>query len=687
MDHVRAMHAAPAARCRGHFDDPRLPGVYAAPPPPPAGNWPARRRTHPHRPRGVPMLPRSLATAVTAALAACVLLAGCGEAPAPAGTPAASAGAGAAPPTEVVELVHVLPETLPEGLVFETNNSDPEFADPNAVRGGTLRSYMSSFPLTLRLVGPDSNSGLAGELRALQLGPVDFHPNTRKPIPVLATHWAFGADGRSVYLKLNPAARWSDGEPVTADDYLFTLRFMRSKAIVEPWYNDYYTNIIVDARKYDDHTIGILGNVPKPPDELLNDIAFRPTPEHFHVLNANWVRDYSWKVEPTTGAYRLDVVEKGKYVEFARVDGWWGDDQRYLRHRFNPERVRYDVIRDPEVALRHFLKGELDTFALVRPDLWHDKVKGEAVDKGYIHRIWFYVDVPQPAQGLWLNMDDPLLADRDIRYGLAHATNFQKVIDTLLRGDYDRQRTHYEGVGDYSNLDIVPRAFDLAKADAHFAAAGFGTRGPDGIRVRDGQRLALTINYGQPHLTDRLTVVQQDARQAGVDYQLQLMDAAASFKQVQEKKHQVAYVGWSGGGPISAPAYWEFYHSANAHKAQTNNIVNMDDPEMDALIDEYRASTDRARRVALAKQIEQRVHDAGALIPSWKVAYVREGYWRWMRMPPWHGTRSSSGGMFDPMGEGLFWIDEAEKARTLAARASGQAFEPVLIRDETWKVR
>lgn len=600
---------------------------------------------------------------------------------------AADTTATAAPPTEVVELVHVLPAQLPQDLVFETNAEDPEFADPNAKRGGTLHSFMPSFPLTLRLVGPDSNSGLAGVLRALHLAPVDFHPNTRRPYPVLATHWAFGADGKSVYLKLDPKARWSDGEPVTADDYLFTLRFMRSKSIIEPWYNDYYTNIIVDVRKYDDYTIGILGNAPRPHDELLNEYVLRPTPEHFHVLNANWVRDYSWKIEPHTGPYRIDVVEKGKFVEFKRIDDWWANEHRYLRYRFNPDRVRYEVIRDPEVALRHFLKGELDTFALLRPDLWHDKVKGDVVDQGYIHRIWFYLDEPQSPQGLWLNADDPILADRNVRHGLAHATNFQKVIDTLLRGDYERLRTHYEGVGDYSNLDIQPRAFDLAKADALFKAAGWGSRGPDGIRVKDGQRLSLTITYGQPHITDRLTVIQQDARQAGVDYQLQLMDAAASFKQVQEKKHQIAYIGWSGGGPISAPAYWEFYHSANAHKPQTNNVVNMDDPEMDKLIDEYRTSTDRARRVELAKAIEARVHEAGTLIPSWKVAYVREGYWRWMRLPPWYGTRSSGGGLFDPMGTGIFWIDEAEKTRTLAARNAGERFEPVLIRDTTWQVK
>ena len=70
---------------------------------------------------------------------------------------------------------------------------------------------------------------------------VSRHPNTLKWIPGLATSWAYGKDDKTVYFKLDPAAKWSDGEKVTADDYLFILTYYRSKDIVAPWYNDYYT--------------------------------------------------------------------------------------------------------------------------------------------------------------------------------------------------------------------------------------------------------------------------------------------------------------------------------------------------------------------------------------------------------------------------------------------------------------
>ena len=102
-----------------------------------------------------------------------------------------------------------LPDLLPANLTWETNDTDQVFASPEAKRGGTFRTYMLSFPLTLRRVGPDSNGTFAGVMRSNQLSPVSIHPQTRRPIPSMATQWAFGDDGRTLFYRLNPAARWS----------------------------------------------------------------------------------------------------------------------------------------------------------------------------------------------------------------------------------------------------------------------------------------------------------------------------------------------------------------------------------------------------------------------------------------------------------------------------------------------
>lgn len=119
--------------------------------------------------------------------------------------------------------------SLPADLQWQTNWDEPLFASSEAKFGGTFRTHIASFPQTLRSVGPDSNSGLRSffldETQAL----VDKHPNTLEWIPALANEWAFAGDNRTVYFKLNPSAKWSDGKPVTADDFVFMLKFYRSK--------------------------------------------------------------------------------------------------------------------------------------------------------------------------------------------------------------------------------------------------------------------------------------------------------------------------------------------------------------------------------------------------------------------------------------------------------------------------
>ena len=593
------------------------------------------------------------------------------------------------PPIDVQE-GDGLPDTLADDLVWVTNDQDPVYASPEAKRGGTLRATITSFPLSLRRVGPDSNGSFAGYIRPNQFGPVALHPDTRRAIPALATQWAFGADGRSIFYRLNPKARWSDGVPVTADDFVYAVQFMRSEEIVDPWYNNYYTERIRDVKRYDDHTFGVQGANPMPGAEMHASYGFGPQPRHFHVLTDDWVADFNWKIEPNTGPYKISEVRKGKYIVLERKADWWGNDLKYFKHRFNPDRIHVKVIRDNNVAFQHFLKGELDTFGLVLPQYWHDKAKGEAFDKGYIVRYWFYSELPA-ASGMYLNMADPLLADERVRFGLAHAMNFDRIIETVLRGDYERLPTFQIGFGEYDNLDIKPREFDLDKADGYFDASGFDTRGGDGIRVRDGQRLSLEVTYGWPEHTERLVVLQEEAKKAGVELTLDLKDSSGSFKKMREKKHQIAWTGWAAGG--LAPGYWEHFHSVNANKPQTNNLTNHANPAMDPLIMAYRASASLQERVSLAKRLEQMVHDSGVVIPTFRVPYTRAGAWRWVKLPEWLGTRTAAS-LFNPLpdtggfsGGGLFWIDVEEKSRTRDAKDDGRAFEPVTIINTDYRLK
>lgn len=292
---------------------------------------------------------------------------------------------------------------MPADLEWIEGDPGQLFGSPDAVKGGTYRAYIDSYPLTLRTVGPDSNGSTRPIILGNQWSLTALHPNTEEIVPEIADSWAFDDDGKTVYFKLRPEVTWSDGEPVDADDFVYALEFMRSEFIVAPWYNNYYSEQITDVRKYDDHTIAITAGTKKPAIDLMLGVSISPKPRHFHTLTESWVTDNNWVIEPNTGPYILTQESvrrgKGKYLELKRKEDWWGDQFPQYQNRFNVSKIRYNVIRDPNIAYRTFEKGDLDTFGLVLPELWHQKATGELYDNGYIHRIKAYDDTRQPLTG------------------------------------------------------------------------------------------------------------------------------------------------------------------------------------------------------------------------------------------------------------------------------------------------
>ena len=329
---------------------------------------------------------------------------------------------------------------LPKGIQWTTNNNFKTLASPEAKKGGTYNYFINSFPLTFRNVGPDNNQETRNYLLYNQLSLLAIHPNSEEPVPSLATHWAFDKNGKTMYFKLNKDANWSDGKPVTADDYIYTLEFMRSKYINDPFYNDYYTREIDKIIKYDDYTISV--SAPKKIPDLILRITISPTPKHFYgKLDKNFVKKYNWAIEPNTGPYILKEYSKGKFILFERKKDWWAKDLKYYKNRFNVDRYKLVIIRDENVAFEYLKKGEIDSFYKAPtkfPEFWHDRGKGELFDKGYINKIWFFTDTAQTTWGFWLNMDKEIFKDKNVRYAFAHAINFEKLNQKVLRGDYER---------------------------------------------------------------------------------------------------------------------------------------------------------------------------------------------------------------------------------------------------------
>ena len=573
-------------------------------------------------------------------------------------------------------------EKLPEDIVWLNNDSDPVFASDFAKKGGIMRSAVMTFPLTFRVVGPDSNSSFRGAVLSNQLSLIGIHPNTLNIIPELASFWAFGKDKKTMYFKLNPDAVWSDGRQVTAYDFAYTLEFMRSKHIIAPWYNDYFSKEIDRVIVYDKTTLAVVATKAEP--DLHLKLALTPTPRHFYgKLDKEFVRKYNWEIVPNTGAYQISKFKKGKYIKFKRKKEWWAKDLLYFKNRFNVDTVLFTVIRDFNMLWEYFKKAKIDVFNVTLPKYWHTKAKGSIFENGYVQKIWFFNDTQRSASGMWLNMDMGIFKSKEIRYAFAYSLNMEKVIKKVLRDDFFRLEHGFVGYGPYSSKTVKAKRFNISKAAFYMKKAGW-LRGADGIWTDKNRRFSVEVVYSHDEYTPQLVVLKEDAKLAGLEIRLQKLDSSASYKKIMEKKHQAAWMGWSTS---LRPQYWEHFHSINAHKPQTNNITNTDDSEIDILIEKYRNSLSIDERVALSLEIQKKIDNICAFIPSFMIPYTRAAYWRWWKLPDVPGTRRSTS-LFDPFSGstgGLFWYDSDLHDETKEAMDKGIKFNPVTIIDKTYK--
>lgn len=131
-----------------------------------------------------------------------------------------------------------------------------------------------------------------------------------------------------------------------------------------------------------------------------------------------------------------------------------------------------------------------------------------------------------------------------------------------------------------------------------------------------GQPLSLSITYTTAEHAQRLTLLREEAKKAGLNLELNLMDASAGFKSMLEKKHQSAWMAWSSG---RYPAYWEHFHKVNANKPQTNNIMNLDDDAISALVEQYDKAFDFGKKAELSRQIQQRLYELASFVPAYQV--------------------------------------------------------------------
>jgi len=561
-------------------------------------------------------------------------------------------------------------------------NADYELAGgPQAVKGGTYREYQPDFPTTLRLHGPDSNYILNSMIGGMVYESLlTLHPATLDYIPVLATHWQISPDKMTFRYRVDPNARWSDGEPVVADDVVATWSLLTDKALQDPSealvYGKFDKPVAESKYIVSVHTKDLSWR-----NFLYFSASMQVLPSHIlkNVNAAAYVKDYNFKLLPGTGPYEVrdaDVV-KGKSLTIHRRTGYWAEKVRRNVGTGNFDNITEIIVRDRKLATEMFKKGDLDALAPVTAQDWVEELgKLDKVEAGLIQRRKVHNESPRGHMGLAINMLKPPLDDVRVREALQHLLNRPLIIEKLLYNEYEPINSFYAGTP-YENPNNPKNEYDPALAVKLLADAGWKDRDAQGRLTKNGQPLSVEVLYFFKQYEGALTTYQEDLRKVGIGLNLRYLTPETLYSLVYQRKFELAMVSYGG---LVFPNPETSVASALADQNNNNNITAFKNKRVDELLPQYDKEFDQKKRIAMIREIDGLEANAHDYVLFWEPSYIRIAFWNRFGMPP--GSLSRFGDYTDP--PSLWWIDPAKDAALKQALANNGKLPVGAIDDTYW---
>ncbi len=544
------------------------------------------------------------------------------------------------------------------GEGWQTNTDFDLIGDPHAVKGGTMTQYAPDFPGTLRMFGPESNSALNYTIQPMVYESLlNIDPTTLNFIPSLATHWQISADHLTYRFRIDPNARWSDGQPVTADDVVATWQLMMDKGLEDPSEQLVFGKFEqpVAESKY---IVRVHSKVLNWRNFLyFSGMSIMPAHVLKTVDGATYLKDYNFKLLPGTGAYTITEadVDKGKSVTIERrKNGYWAQGYRRNVGLNNFDRVRFTVIRDSNLAFERFKKGDLDLYYVGIARQWVEELNFDKVQRGLIQKRKIYNDAPNGIAGLAFNTRRAPWDDVRVREAFAHLMNRPLMIQKLFYNEYLPLDSYYPG-SVYQNPNDPKMAYDPQAALKLLADAGWKDHDSDGRLVKNGQPLTMELLYYDKTQETYLTVYQDDLRRVGITMNLRLVTPETQFKLIMDRQFDVTATGW---GALLFPNPETSYQSSLADQKNNNNITGFKDPHVDELLAQYDKEFDQSKRAAIIQQIDLILANAHDYALQWYGPYQRFAYWNRFGHPDSYLTRV--GDYTDVLT--LWWVDPQKQA-------------------------
>lgn len=568
-----------------------------------------------------------------------------------------------------------------------------DYVNVDAPKGGLVRlDEQGSFD-TFNPILPEGEpaTGLGLVYETLTETPMD---DTNASYGHIAEAWAFPPDISSTTFRLNPKAKWQDGQPITADDVIWSF----DTAIkLNPNMAQYYGDVTkVEETAPGEVTFFFSTTNNRELPTILGQMLVLPKHWWEGTDASGKKRDIAastMELPMGSGPYKLKEYTAGSSITYERDPNWWAASEPIGIGQWNFDTVRYEYFRDLDVAFEGFKGDQFDWWLENRAARWANSYDFPAAQDGRVIKELFpnsYMDSGVMV-GFVPNLRIDKFKDPRVRHALMLAFDFESLNKTLFYGQYERINSYFYGLPFASKglptgkeLEILDSVKDKIPPEV-FTTEYASPVGGDPAKVRENLRQALelltaagyTLNGNQlvdaggtqltfeillngPTIEPVATAWQTNLRSIGIEASIRPVDSAEYINRVRSRDFEMIYSGWSQSmSPGNEQNF--FWGSESAADENSSNYAGIADPGVDALINKIVFAKDRDELLAATAALDRVLLFNYFVVPSYTLRNERVA--RWDRFS--HPDKLPEFSIGFPQ---VWWYDDAKAQKTGVAQ-------------------
>ncbi len=520
-----------------------------------------------------------------------------------------------------------------------------EYANPDAPKGGTLKlgvigdNFDSFNPF---IVKGTSAAKLSYVYETLAISAED---EAFTKYGLIAEKIEMPKDRSWVTFYLNPKARFSDGKAITAEDIKFSFDTLTTHERATPFYAAYYGDVS-KVSIIDSHTIKFEFSTDQN-KELPLILGQMPVLAK-HYWEEKGFGDASLDVPVGSGPYKIESFEPGRSITYVRDKNYWAKDLGVNRGRYNFDKIVVEYYKDNTIALEAFKAGEYDFRVERTARNWANSYEGKKFDSGELIKKEIEHNRPSGMQAFVMNTRRDVFKDRRVRQALAYAFDFEWTNQNLFNGQYQRTSSFFEnselassGLPSKAELQILSPFKNQLPAELFNREYKVPTtEEPNSIRknLREGMKIlknagwsiqdnVLTNSQTGKQLSFEILIAQKDferiilpyiknLEKMGVKASIRFVDTAQYFNRLRDFEFDMVVTTFSQSNSPGNEQR-DYWHSGKKEIKGSRNLPGIDDPVVDALIDQVISAPDRVSLVNRTRALDRVLLWGHYVIPNW----------------------------------------------------------------------